>query len=353
MPQVVKSVFLIALLACLSAGTNAGIDPVATWERSEAARIAELTDTSPVREDLRRLTLSGSSTELLELLNATAARADWPAPARESVLHDFVQDLRGMPPRSIAPEVMDFLHAYETKVLVAHDDHPRVEVPMFNIRSAAAGVENTWKRQEAAFEGAGLLSQDPVRLIDAYLAGNDPAIRRGLLDSLSVATPGQLEAICFLALAALEDEPAMAGLAGRAALLNTDARALEQLVRNGSGPAISHILRRSTEVLTDRQLIRLLDTAVQEGTSETASIAIAVLAPALAHLPNHAQALIDLLGDPELGSSAALALAKNPSASALRLLDRLASADDDSLTAHRARLALTINRSQFAGEVQE
>ena len=168
-----------------------------------------------------------------------------------------------------------------------------------------------------------------------------------------MATPGQLEAICFLALASLEVEPDMTILAGRAAVLNADARALEQLVRTGSGPSVSHILRQSTKVLTERQIARLLNTAVQEGSPQTASIAIAELAPALAGLPNHEEALMDLLGDPQLGSSAALALAKSPSTSTLSKLGRMAAADDGSLLASRARLALEVNRTEFAGELRE
>ncbi|NIP17236.1 MAG: hypothetical protein GWM87_03060, partial [Xanthomonadales bacterium] len=160
------------------------------WDRGEAVRVAAQTDTFATREALRQLALAGDGKELLDLLQSTSTRPDWPLPARENVLHDFAESLRGMPPGSVSPEVMGFLGDYRSQVLIARAEHPVTGVAMYNIRSVAHGVQHTWDRQEAAFEGAALLGRDPLALVGRFDSAG-PAARQGYLDALDTATPGQ------------------------------------------------------------------------------------------------------------------------------------------------------------------
>lgn len=345
--------FLVFLLLAPGTGLAATLPAAVNWDRAEAARVVAQTDTFATREALKQLLVAGDGPGLLALLEETAGREDWPAPARESVLYEFVRDMRPLPPRSVALEVMNFLAVYQSRVMVAHDDHPNAGVAMFDIRAAAHGVQNAWNRQEAALIGSGLLDRDALMLVEAFRANEALSVRQGLLDALDTATSGQLEVVCFLALSSLDAAPELTSLAGRSALLIGDARAIEQLARTGDGPAMSRIMRGAAETLTPGQLARVLQVAVHEGTAQTAALAIAELAPVLAGHDGVVEVLINLLGDPVLGSTAALALAKHPGTATLQWLGSLAAAGDDSLQAMRARMALDINRSQFAGEIRE
>jgi hypothetical protein len=343
----------VALVAVASAALSAAPGTEPSWDRAEAMRLAAQTDTFATREALEQLALAGDGPGLLSLLQATARRDDWPVPARESVLHAFTNGLRSLPPQTVADEVMAFLAGYRSRVLVPHDDHPNNNVALFNIRAAAYGVQNAWMRQEAALLGGRLLASDPGMLVAAYRALEHLPARQGFQDALLTATPGQLETVSFLALYDMPAAPDLAALAGRAALLNGDARALEQLVRNANGPALAGILREARERLAAVQLARILQIAVAEGSVPSASLAIAELAPALLDRADVADLVLALLGDPELGSTAALALARNPSTSLLARLDALAQAEEETLSAQRARLALEINRSQFPGGLRQ
>lgn len=342
-----KTAFRLRLLACLPALLITAPIAAQLLPGSGGAQGSVSQGGAEVRaehrlDELRRATLNDDQARLLALLRSTAEDAALPPARREQVLFDYVQQLRGLPPGAAGEQVMAFLGSYAPRVLIPHEDHPGASVPRFNIRAAAAGVEHAWRRQEASYAGAVLLARDPARLVQAYRLHADPAIRLGLLDALDNASAGALEAVAFMALDNIELEPELADLAGTAALHTGDARALEQLLRTGSGAAIPRILRAARDTFDDGQLARLLEVAIGEAGAETAALAIAKLTPALARHSGTRARLIGLLGDPALGSAAALALAADPSAGTLGELTEVLSADPASLAGRRARLALEV-----------
>ena len=79
------------------------------------------------------------------------------------------QELGKLPSDVVSFKVMARLKAWEPDILVPHDDHPRAGVPLYNIRGAAQGVENSWRRQEAVIEGRALLASNPRSLVDAFV----------------------------------------------------------------------------------------------------------------------------------------------------------------------------------------
>ncbi len=300
---------------------------------------------------LEQLVRAGDDGKLLDLLQATASDGQIPVVNREQILFTFTQSLRQLPPGSIGPLTLTYLSNYESQAVVPHEDYPGSNVPLFNIRAATAGVQHGWRRQEARYAGAVLLAQDPAMLVQAYWLHADPPVRRGLLDALDGASPGQLEMISFMALNALEQEPEMAALAGTAALLNGDTRALEQVARTGSGSTVTEVLRRAGKTLAPGQIDRLLNGAIQNSRPEVAAVAIAELSPALQGQAKAEARLLRLLGDPKLGSSAALALATSPSDDTVSQLVELAESGDQTLSTSRARLALSLMRDRQASGV--
>jgi len=323
-----------------------------TWEREEAWRASASVDIQQQRSLLHALLKAGDSEATLDQIHEIEQQGDWPAPARERVLFEFASGLRQEPAHSVSTEIIKYLGSYESTVWVPHEDHPRGSVPLFNIKGATAGVVNHWTRQEAAFEGAGHLAAGGEILARAYQREASSIRRRGLSDALGTATPEQLKAVSELALKLMKQDPGMEYLAGRAALLNKDFNTLEQLVRNGHGTQMASLFRQCSQIFDAEQTSRLLLASFQNDSSETAALAIAQLSPLLTgHQPTQ-DLLLKKLGDPELGSSAALALAKNPGPALVRKLEALAASGESSLGSSRARLALRIHDSQFKGKTQ-
>ena len=87
----------------------------------------------------------------LSRLNDIETRSDWSLPAREAVIYQFTQSLAELPRDAVAVEVMQHLRDYQPRALVPHEDHEDALVPLFNIRAAAAGIENGWQRKESMF----------------------------------------------------------------------------------------------------------------------------------------------------------------------------------------------------------
>lgn len=323
-----------------------------------AANTPAVTASSGVRtewearlDDLMRLVTAGDETRLLQLLRATTVDAGLPPAIREQVLHEFTVELRELPPGSVGHPVMEFLSGHEPQVMVPHEDHPDSHVPLFNLRAASAGVQHTWRRREASYAGFVLLAQDPALLVRAYLLHDDSPVRQGLLESVAAATPAQLETISFLALNGLEQEPALTELAGTAALRNEDTRALEQVLRTGSGSGLTRLVRDTGARLDPDRLARLLASTLEQAPPETAALAIAEWSSALAAHPDTENRLLSLLGDPQLGSAAALALANHAADSTTARLLAVLESGQSPLAASRARLALELLQLRVTGEV--
>ena len=308
-----------------------------------AANTPAVTASSGVRtewearlDDLMRLVTAGDETRLLQLLRATTVDAGLPPAIREQVLHEFTVELRELPPGSVGHPVMEFLSGHEPQVMVPHEDHPDSHVPLFNLRAASAGVQHTWRRREASYAGFVLLAQDPALLVR---------------ESVAAATPAQLETISFLALNGLEQEPALTELAGTAALRNEDTRALEQVLRTGSGSGLTRLVRDTGARLDPDRLARLLASTLEQAPPETAALAIAEWSSALAAHPDTENRLLSLLGDPQLGSAAALALANHAADSTTARLLAVLESGQSPLAASRARLALELLQLRVTGEV--
>ena len=104
-----------------------------SWEREEAWRAAASIETKVTENRLNVLAKAGDDTATLNLIMEIESNADWPAPAREQTLFDFIQELRQQTPRIIGEEVVAYLSAYQSKGQVRVGQWP---VPQFRwIRS--------------------------------------------------------------------------------------------------------------------------------------------------------------------------------------------------------------------------
>ncbi len=352
MIQRLKAFVFTALFLVAGSAFSQEAQTPEVWEKDEAWRSSVSVDTRNTQLQLQKLLIAGDSQGTLALIMDIEQRADWPIPARERVLLDFVNVLRTETPRVIGAEVVEYLGRYQSRVLIAHEEHPQASVPMFNIQAATAGVVNTWARREASYHGAVLLASGAQNLVRAYLEQENIAARYGLLDSLSTASPAQLKNVIQHALSIVEQQPRLLALAGRAALNARDLDALETLVERSQGVDMPGLLRGSAQILDADQSSRLLRAALRNPSLETAALALALLTPTLVGHPPTERLLLQTLANPGLGAVAGLALARNPSASAVQKLAALAASDEQSLQSSRARLALEIHASRLSKEQQ-
>lgn len=335
MSRVLRALALAALVA--GAAAPAADPPALRQDRDTALALAQTVDTRPAINQLFTLTVSGSTPEALDLLQLTRNRNDWPAPARDLALQRYAEQLRELPASAVATELLEWLEAIEPLTWVAHEDHAGGAVPLFNVRATVAGVQNSWRRQEAMLEGLALLGSSPRALADAWLLEPHTASRAGYLQALEQAGSAELRQLSRHTARRAASQEELAPLAGHAALLSGRLDNLATVLALAPNAETARLLRAAAQQLEPADCARLMARLVTTASPTTASLAIAELYPrAPAQMSGQ---LLKLLGDPQLGGSAALALAQHPDADLQQRLQKL-SKSADPLTAARARLAL-------------
>ncbi len=315
------------------------------WERDAALAAVAETDHQAVTRALVDLTIAGASLDLLDLLEATRTRPDWSGPARDAAVYRYVEDLRELTPGSLDPAVLTYLKAWPANALVPNQDHPSDLIPLLNVRAAASGVENSWKRQEALLEGLALLRSNPESLADAFALEPDGAVRDGYRLALVQAPPAALASLNRAAAQRLANMPELTPLFAEAASLSGEVNAHLAVLKAGRGAPVAAMLRQfSGQAGLPAQRELLLESLHDTPATNTA-LAIAELAPALVGSSPVDQALIGILSDPALGASAALALSRSGAPATVEALEALAQGGAGP-AATRARLALELQRER-------
>ncbi|MGD2129003.1 MAG: hypothetical protein PVJ33_07070 [Lysobacterales bacterium] len=328
--------FILAALCAAGAVAQTRIQEP-NWRLAEAVEAASEVDLNANLAPLFSLARAGSSDELLSALLALEQREDWPEPARERVLQAFAQGLGEMPPGSVDHRVLNYLAAFEPRTLVPNPDYPLAGVPLYNVSASASGARAAWRRAGAARRAEILTSRGPEAWLDAW-AGADAVERRGFVDSLERSSPGWLKAIGDAALQRSVEEHAAAPVAARAAILLDDREMLHGAMREVRGPELTEILRSAADALDAADRVALLESTLHDAPAESGALAMAILAPGLVHQAAVQDALFATLGDPGLGSSAALVLSRSGDESIRRRLSELAQTGQ-SVAARRAALA--------------
>ncbi len=320
------------------------------WERGNAMATVELVKIDTAVYELGNISSLADADTTITGLRDMAIRADWPLPAREAVIYQFTRSLAGLPREAVAPEVIQHLQTYQARVLVPHEDHGDAFVPLFNIRGAAAGVENGWQRAEFAYEAETLLETAPATLVSAYIESTGSNQRTAYLDVLKQARMTEIEAIQDVALKQLGEAPVLTPLLGITAVITADTFAVQQLLTHGQGAGLSSTLVQLGQQLPLSETAALLDFAIRQAPVANAALAISAWWPRLSHDTASRDLLVVLLNNPQLGASAALALAQNPDIQTLKILQD--TAGGETAAAKRAQMALDFNRDQLIGEVQ-
>jgi hypothetical protein len=344
-------IYVLAVLSCLVLSLNAAGQPAApkpNWDRALALEAVRNTDTPALLAPLFQLARSGNDQELMVALSAIAQDPEISAPARDYIVFKFSLGLSDLEAGAVSPQVLEFLSYYRPLTLVAHVDHPRTTVPLFNTRAATAGLRNHWERQEASFRAEKLLTQAPERWVESYLAA-DTAGRRGFEDSLDFASPGPLRELGWHTLTLLDSTPDLTLVTARAGMDSGDSNLLQQALMRGDGAGLSRAFRMVSEKMDDAHVVLLLNHTLNQASDSRASLAIAHLAPTRLEDPAIREMMFNTLADQNLGAAAALVLSASPDPEIQSRLREIAS-EKDGLAQHRAALALSVRRAGGGAE---
>jgi len=320
------------------------------WDRASAMAAARSVNIEREVYEIGNISSLSDGKTTLAKLKQIETRSDWSMPAREATLYEFTRSLAELPRAAVADEVMQYLRNYQAKTLVPQEDHQNALVPLFNIRRAAAGVENGWQRREFAFEAIELLETKPAALVSRYVESSNHNQRSAYLDTLRQADIDVVLAVQNAALEQFGQASMLAPMVGITAVITMDRFAMEQLLTKGSGAGLSSALRQLDEELQTSETSDLLIYAISAAPAGNASLAIAAWWPRLRHEAVIRDLLLDTLADPALGAAAALALAQSPDIQTIKLLQD--AAGGNSIAARRAQMALDINRDRLLGEAK-
>ncbi len=334
----------IVLLVMVGITNSAMAQPqavISRWDRDSAMAAVASVDIDSAINDIGDL----------EALKTIELRNDWPLPAREAALYKYTQSLAALRRDAVAIDVMRYLGSYQAQVLVPHEDHGDAAIPLFNIRGAAAGVENGWIRAESSAQAQQLLVREPTALVARYLQSANPAQRSGFRDALAVASDTEVQAVQAMAMSQLGKSPELTGLLAVTAVLTADSDAIHLLLTQGSGSGLATAFGALASASDPSATAALLEFAIEQAPAANAALAIAAWWPGLRHDAASRQLLLNKLSDPALGSAVALALAGQPDIQTIRELQLIAAGE--SLAARRAQLALNINHDVLLLEVHK
>ena len=320
------------------------------WDRNSAMAAVRTVNIDVAVYEIGDISSLADDVSTLSRLRSIETRSDWPLPAREATIYQFTRSLAELPRDAVAVEVMQYLRGFQPRVLVEHEDHGEAFVPLFNIRGAAAGVENGWQRAEFAMKAMVLIETNPAALVSGYTKSTNNNQRSGYLDALGYAETRDVMAVQAIALKQLGKAPELTPLVAATTINNADISAIEQLLIHGRGAGLSSALEQLSRGLDVSEKTTLLVHAIEHAPTTNAALAMAAWWPGLRHEPAVRDLMMDQLGDPALGASAALALAQSPDIQTIKALKDTALSD--SPAGRRAQMALDFNRSNLTGEVR-
>ena len=138
------SILIFLLVSGFNLTAKAQYPPFpAEWDRSSAYAAIESVNIDSIIAEFDDQTLLADAEGAIAKLKLLENREDLPLPAREAALYRFTRSLARLPEDAVAPGILAHLRNYAARTLVGHEDHAGGRVPLFNIRAAAAGVENS------------------------------------------------------------------------------------------------------------------------------------------------------------------------------------------------------------------
>ena len=331
---------LPVIIVCLAASLNVFAqrqtqNPL--WDRSTALQTVDKTQVMVSLKPMYEMARSGNEAGLLSVLSELKSDPGLSDPARDYVVYKFTLGLGDMETDAVSQAVIGWLSSYQPATLVAHEDHPRHAVPLFNVRAAAQGVGNGWERQKAAVEAERILEEAPGQFISAYLDAS-PSGQRGFLDALETISTEQSAELGRLALEHLAISPGLTLVAARASIKSGEMELLRRSVALGEGPGLARALKEAAAGLSAEETAVLLNYVMELESDSKAALAIAQLVPGNLDNPAVRDLMFKTLTNQTLGASAALVLGSSTDPEIQSRLSEIAGGEEG-LEKQRAQLA--------------
>jgi hypothetical protein len=317
--------------------------PAPNWQIDEAKVAAKSALTSQSSAQLNEVLLHQPDA-LVQAFETLAARSDLSWPMREAALMQFLDALASMRREQVPQDALVYLTRWQSKTRVPHEEMATLGAPLYDIAARAQGLQNLWRREAAMEAATAALKRGPVEFLADWAQQSDAAMRAGFMDALDASDQPTQSAVLAATDGTLHAHPDYAEVAARAVLALRDPDAILKLIVQGAGADTQALLRACAELLDGDALYVLLLSLRHDAADADVSLAIGLWSSKLAGNAQAEALLLDLLSDPTLGSSAALALAQGSSSSTKAQLQALAAAPDTSARAARARLALQLDQ---------
>ena len=188
--------------------------------------------------------------------------------------------------------------------------------------------------------GAHALKQSATDWITLWEKNTDSVASDGLLDAVHQAASIQQRELVRQTMAKRSDAPSLMRAAVAAALALRDLSLMDKLLQVTTDAEARWLLDAIANQGSRDERYLVLATSCQRPATNQAALAIAILTPQLTRHAATERLLLQLMDDPALGSSAALALMRDPSIAARQQVEAFAASVDPSLRAQRARLAI-------------
>lgn len=331
-------VFVMAIQPALAGSTL----PAPNWDRAMAIQTIQAADTEVAIDSLFEATRSGDTEALLELIRSVEQDPTRSAPELDYIFHSYAVGLSDFDADRIDSRVLAELAARSPATWVSSHDHPDLAMPLFNTRAAIEGTQNAWRRQQASYLAQDLMT-DSSRWVQEFIA-SDSVERRGYLDALELAPAESLHAIGGTAAQQMDQHPQLAHVVARSGIRSGDVELTWKAIKGGTEQSLPQVLREVSTQMEAGQCGELLVRSMELNSVTRQSLAIAQLAPKSLKLASTRDLLFDRLGDPQLGSAAALVLANSKDPEIHARLTTIAQ-QTDGLASKRANLAMNLRQS--------
>ena len=266
----IASMVIIAVLASPASASQSLETP--NWDRTLAEQSARSTSVRSEVDSAVALVSENKKTSAFEALREMSLRSDWSQPARDRAMFEFARALADFSRESVPESIVDFLVSYQAKTLVPHEEAAEIGVALFPVSAAIGGILNQWRAQAAHIEALALVRSDPETLLARYAVTNDHAYRRGVRSGISSASPKKLNGLIRAGLLLLPEMPELTGLVGTATLARKDAEAFAQVVSQGGGAELLHLLREAPNAFNTADLEAIRSNTLGQAAPETRAL---------------------------------------------------------------------------------
>ena len=267
--------------------------------------------------------------------------------SREQVLHDFALALREQPDSTAGRHALRWLTGYQSQVYVQHEERGPATIPLWRVAGVAQGTLTLWDRADTG-SAARQLRAGATDLAGAMARATSVQDALALQEAMKLVSPAELAPHRESLLAMLATNDAMAPAVAEAALQLQDAELSRAVLASGDRrTAARHIAGIGARLPSATAFALLRDASAD---SELASAAIIEIGKSASALPAARAFLLEALGDPEHGASAAAALAGMRDDEMVQAVSAELESSDDQTLQSQAALMLALDGSPLARE---